>query len=169
MSCKEQHAIWQLHILIFWFSTVLIQIFLSLTVVFICWVTLWVLKDFSDAHFLIMFQLTEFWLFLQSALIDAAVDIFSYTVCCIFWDMHSWSDSSCQTSCVWVETVSVLHSDTNQAERWMSLFSALKLRLHDKYQILFTNIYSECLLFWLQNFWKIFFCFSIFLIVLNVK
>ena len=127
------------------------------------------LKDFSDAHFLITSWLTEFWFLLQSALIVAAVDVFSYAACYVFWDMHFWSDSSCQTSCVWVEIVSILHSDTNQAERWTFLSSALRLRLHDRYHILFTSICSEGLLFWLQILWETSFCFSIFLIVSDVK
>ena len=152
LFCEKQHVIWQLYILTFWFSTVFIQIFLSLIVVFICWAIFWVLKDFFNAHFLIMSQFTEFWLLLQSALIDAAIDIFFYAVYCVFWDMHSWSDFSCQISCIWVEIMSVSHSNTNQVRRWMFLFSALKLKLHDKHQILFTDICFECLLFWLQNF-----------------
>ena len=127
------------------------------------------LKDFSDAYFLITFWLTEFWLFFQFVLIVTAVDIFSYTACCVSWNMHFWSDSSCQIFYVWIEIISVLHSNTNQAEKWMFLSSALRLKLHDKYQILFTNICFECLLFWLQIFWRIFFCFSIFLIALNIK
>ena len=158
-----------MHISAFWFSIIFIQIFLFLIIVFICWATLWVLKNFSNAYFLIISQLTEFWLLFQSVLIDAAVDVFSYTICCIFWDMHSWSDSSCQTSCVWVEIVSVLHLNTNQVRKWMSLSSALKLRLHSRHQTLFTNICFEYLSFWLQNFWEISFCFSVFLIISDVK
>ena len=127
------------------------------------------LKDFSNTYFLIMFQFIEFWLFLQSVLIDAVVDVFSYTICCVSWNMHFWSDFSCQIFCVWIRIMSVSHSDTNQAEKWTFLFSTLKLKLHDKYQILFANIYSECLSFWLQNFWRIFFYFFVFLTMSNVK
>jgi len=54
LFCEMQHVIWQLHISAFWFSTVLIQIFLFLIIVFICWAIFWVLKNFSDAHFLII-------------------------------------------------------------------------------------------------------------------
>ena len=41
--------------------------------------------------------------------------------------------------------------------------------MHDKYQILFADIYSKCLSFWLQILWEISFCFSIFLIISDVK
>ena len=135
LPCEELCAAWLLCVLTFWFLAALIQIFLSFTVVFIWWVALWVLKNFSDAHSLIMSLLTEFWLLLQSALTVAAFSVFSFAVCCESWDTHSWSNSSCQISCVWIRTVSVSHSNTNQAEKWMSLSSTLRLKLHDKYQI----------------------------------
>ena len=109
-------------------------------------------EKFSDAHFLIMFQLTEFWFLLQFTLIDAAVDVFSYTICYISWNMHSWSDSSCQISCVWVRTVSVSHSDINQAEKWTFLSLILKLKLYNKYQnylqtFILNTCHSNCRIF----------------------
>ena len=127
-------------------------------------------KNFSDAHFSIIFSLTEFWFFLQSVLIAAAIDnIFFFAACCLSSGTCSWSDSSCQISCVWTETESVSHSDTDQVRKWMSLFSALKLRLFDKYQSLSTSSCSECLSIWLQNLQVWSFCFFVFLTVMNVK
>ena len=95
--------------------------------------------------------------------------MFFFAACCKSSDMHFWSDSSCQISCVWVRTVSVLHSDTNWVTKWMSLSLALRLKLHNKCQTLFADICSECLSFWLQIFWKTSFCSSVFLTILNVK
>jgi len=51
----------------------------------------------------------------------------------------------------------------------MFLFSALRLKLYNRYQTLFTSSYSECLLFWLQSSWVWSFYLFIFLIIINVK
>ncbi len=83
--------------------------------------------------------------------------------------MCSWSDSLCQTSCIWVRTESVSHSDTDQAREWMFLFSALRLRLYNRHQTLFASSYSECLSFWLQSSWIWSFCLFVFLIMIDVK
>ena len=117
-----------------------------------------------------MFLLTEFWFFFQSVLIIIVDNnIFFLAIYYIFSNIFFWSDFSCQIFGIWVKIKSVSHSNTNQAEKWMFLFSALKSELHNKYQILFADIYSECLSFWLQNFWKISFYSSVFLIMLSIK
>src|SRR6266487_7089549 len=51
----------------------------------------------------------------------------------------------------------------------MFLFPALRLRLHDRYQTLFTSSCSECLSFWLQGSWVWPFCLSAFLVVAGAK
>jgi len=51
-------------------------------------------------------------------LIAAADNIFFIIAYYVSLDMCFWSNSSCQTSCVWVKTESVLYSDTDQVEKW---------------------------------------------------